>query len=334
MPTDLKVELKKMVEDRMKPVRRSVSPRWMQYPYTIASWRPPVGLALASGLFICAMFWTNKWFIGKISMALVRCHPYTIASWRPPVGVRGYGSIVYAQTYADDSGSSKINTGHLLLAVTVLCATVIPYDGVEEHQKQTIRTICRLVRDITPKHKEIAETDDLQIPVSPAAQQMVVLPPKPQSEDGPVKLQPAERVVTPEAFVGIIGPLCAAFPRGFESVHLQTLLAAALEAYEPSDLALTLEDLVSVMRLLGWKNVARFAGLIKRLAKQRNVSVQTVQERYNSITGPVTQETHGEIGILLQILSGNPPRKLGEPIDWLKNNRQEQKPEGSLPEWP
>jgi hypothetical protein len=88
------------------------------------------------------------------------------------------------------------------------------------------------------------------------------------------------------------------------------------------------------MRLLGWKNVARFAGLIKRLAKQRNVSVQTVQERYNSITGPVTQETHGEIGILLQILSGNPPRKLGEPIDWLKNNRQEQKPEGSLPEWP
>lgn len=250
------------------------------------------------------------------------------------LGVRGYGSIVYAQTYADDSGSSKINTGHLLLAVTVLCATVIPYDGVEEHQKQTIRTICRLVRDITPKHKEIAETDDLQIPVSPAAQQMVVLPPKPQSEDGPVKLQPAERVVTPEAFVGIIGPLCAAFPRGFESVHLQTLLAAALEAYEPSDLALTLEDLVSVMRLLGWKNVARFAGLIKRLAKQRNVSVQTVQERYNSITGPVTQETHGEIGILLQILSGNPPRKLGEPIDWLKNNRQEQKPEGSLPEWP
>jgi hypothetical protein len=50
--------------------------------------------------------------------------------------------------------------------------------------------------------------------------------------------------------------------------------------------------------------------------------------------GPVVQETHGEIGILLQILSGNPPRKLGEPIDWLKNNRQEQKPEGSLPEWP
>jgi hypothetical protein len=80
MPTDLKVELKKMVEDRMKPVRRSVSPRWMQYPYTIASWRPPVGLALASGLFICAMFWTNKWFIGKISMALVRCrHSQSVA---------------------------------------------------------------------------------------------------------------------------------------------------------------------------------------------------------------------------------------------------------------
>lgn len=229
------------------------------------------------------------------------------------LGVRGYGSIVYAQTYADESGSSKINTGHLLLAVTVLCATVIPYDGVEEHQKQTIRTICRLVRDITPKHKEIAETDDLQTPVSPVVQQPVELPPKPRRED------PAPPLVTVAQFKGLLLDLAHNNPRGLGPT-VRDLLVVALEAQDPQVLAFNKGKLTCVLRLLGLDDAVRYAGLIRRLAEPC-VSVQTIQEHYNSILdtaedGPLSEARI--IGTLLQVLNGGEPvRKMGPPIDYL-----------------
>ena len=249
--------------------------------------------------------------------------------------VEGYGSIVCAQTYADESGSDKINTGHLLLAAAVLCATVIPYsEGAEENQKQNVRGICRLVRDMTPRHEEIAETDDLQTPVLPPAQPSMVFPPKPQREDEPIKLQPVERVVPPDAFAGLILDLSCKYLMGFETSDLRTLFVAALESYDPRALNLSMGQMISVVRLLGWRRAGEFTNHIRRLAEP-SVSVAMVQGRYDEVgVGSESSEERELFGILLQLLTGQSVRRRGPAIDWLKTDKQGQKPEGGLPEWP
>lgn len=214
---------------------------------------------------------------------------------------------------AHASGRSKIDTGHLLTVLANHAPAVTAAIKRASSDERTIQTIIRLANDIAPRHKELADTDDLQTPVSPAAQQMVVLPPKPQRED------PAPPLVTVAQFKGLLLDLAHNNPRGLGPT-VRDLLVVALEAQAPQALAFNQGQLACVLRLLGLDDAVRYAGLIRRLAEPC-VSVQTIQEHYDSILdtaedGPLSEARI--IGTLLQVLNGGEPvRKMGPPIDYL-----------------
>jgi hypothetical protein len=214
---------------------------------------------------------------------------------------------------AHASGRSKIDTGHLLTVLANYAPAVTAAIKRASSDERTIQTIIRLANDIAPRHKELADTDDLQIPASLAAQQMVVLPPKPRRED------PAPPLVTVAQFKGLLLDLAHSNPRGLGPTE-RDLLVVALEAQAPQALAFNQGQLTCVLRLLGLDDAVRYAGLIRRLAEPC-VSVQTIQEHYNSILdtaedGPLSEARI--IGTLLQVLNGGEPvRKMGPPIDYL-----------------
>ena len=223
---------------------------------------------------------------------------------------------------AQASGRQKIDTGHLLKVLANHVPAVTAAINKVTCDERAVQTIIRLANDIAPRHKELADTDDLQTPVSPAAQQMVVLPPKPQREDEPVRVEPVERAVTPEAFAGLLLDLSRTYPMGFETFELRTMLVAALESYDPRALDLKMGQMISVVRLLGWRRSGEFANLIRRLAKP-SISVDMVQDRYDEIrVGDDANEECELFGILLQLLTGQPVRRRGPAIDWLKTEGQ------------